>query len=164
MSELISINYWGTTYFYNPEGGRSAAAGALRESMSEPSLYRRNRVTTRMLAVLAIAAAAALVSGCSPGVDYPSLFPAVHDMPPPRADTTLDPVQVQQATEDLISARNHLNAEAPGAGQAKPPAIDPKDATAQQKQSAVKAPAPAAASTQTPAAGSTQTAGADAKP
>ena len=163
MSELISINYWGTTYFYNPEGGRSAAAGALRESMSEPSLYRRNRVTTRMLAVLAIAAAA-LVSGCSPGVDYPSLFPAVHDMPPPRADSTLDPVQVQQATEDLISARNHLNAEAPGTGQAKTPAIDAKDATAQQKQSAVKAPAPAAASTQTPAAGSTQTAGADAKP
>jgi hypothetical protein len=36
-------------------------------------------------------------------------------MPPPRADTPLNPVQVQQATEDLISERNHLNGEAQGA-------------------------------------------------
>jgi hypothetical protein len=55
-----------------------------------------------------------LVSACSPGADYPSIFPAVHDMPPPRADTPLDPVQVQQATEDLITERNHLNGEAQG--------------------------------------------------
>jgi hypothetical protein len=52
------------------------------------------------------------VAGCSPGADYasPSIFPAVHDMPPPRNDTTMNPLQVQQATEDLISERNHLNA------------------------------------------------------
>ena len=62
-----------------------------------------------------VAAAGLLVSGCSPGADYPSIFPAVHDMPPPRADTPLDPVQVQQATEDLITERNHLNGEAQGA-------------------------------------------------
>jgi hypothetical protein len=54
-----------------------------------------------------------LVAGCSPGADYPSIFPAVHDMPPPRADTPMDQVQVQKATEDLISQRDHLNAEAP---------------------------------------------------
>ena len=52
------------------------------------------------------------MSGCSPGVDYSPLLPAGHDLPPPRADTTLDPLQVQQATEDLITERNHLSAEA----------------------------------------------------
>jgi hypothetical protein len=62
-----------------------------------------------------VAAMGLLVSGCSPGADYPSIFPAVHDMPPPRADTPLDPLQVQQATEDLITQRNHLNGEAQGA-------------------------------------------------
>jgi hypothetical protein len=72
----------------------------------------------RMLAVVAIVAPAALaMSGCSPGADYPSLFPAVHDMPPPRADTPMDANQVQQATEDLISDRNRLSAEAQGDGQ-----------------------------------------------
>lgn len=37
-------------------------------------------------------------------------------MPPPRPDTPLDPVQVQQATEDLITARDHLSAEMQGGG------------------------------------------------
>ena len=32
-------------------------------------------------------------------------------MPPPRADAPLDPVQVQQATDDLVTQRNQLNAE-----------------------------------------------------
>jgi hypothetical protein len=58
------------------------------------------------------------VAGCSPGADYPSpsIFPAVHDMPPPRNDTTMNPLQVQQATEDLISERNHLTAQASSPG------------------------------------------------
>ncbi len=78
-------------------------------------MQRRLRVTTRVLAVMASVALAALaLSGCSPGADYPSIFPAVHDMPPPRADTPMDPDQVQQATEDLITDRNHLSAEAQG--------------------------------------------------
>jgi hypothetical protein len=64
-----------------------------------------------------VAVTGLLVSGCSPGADYPSLFPAVHDMPPPRADTPLDAVQVQQATEALITERNHLNGEVQGAAQ-----------------------------------------------
>jgi len=90
----------------------------------------RRAVTTRLLmgfvpggpVPLALAAVACLLlCGCSPGADYPSLFPAIHDMPPPRADTTLDPVQVQQATEDLITQRNHLTAEAQGAGQKNSP-------------------------------------------
>jgi len=53
-----------------------------------------------------------ILSACSPGANYPSLFPAIHDTPPPRSETPLDSVQVQQATEDLISARDRLGAEA----------------------------------------------------
>lgn len=53
-----------------------------------------------------------ILSACSPGGNYPSLFPAVHDTPPPRSETPLDSVQVQQATEDLISARDRLSVEA----------------------------------------------------
>src|SRR5215469_18134323 len=56
-----------------------------------------------------------VLGACSPGGDYPSLFPSVHDIPPPRADTPLDSNQVQQATEDLITARDRLTAESQGA-------------------------------------------------
>jgi hypothetical protein len=64
-------------------------------------------------ALVALAGACCLIlSACSPGANYPSLFPAVHDTPPPRSETPLDSVQVQQATEDLISARERLSAEA----------------------------------------------------
>jgi len=96
--------------------------------MSETSLHRRRSfLTPRVLAgfapapaVLALAAAACLlVSGCSPGVDYPSIFPTIHDMPPPRADAPMGPDQLQQATEDLITDRNHLNAEMQNNGPAK---------------------------------------------
>jgi len=96
--------------------------------MSETSLHRRRSfLTPRVLAgfapapaVFALAAAACLlVSGCSPGVDYPSIFPAIHDMPPPRADAPMGPDQLQQATEDLITDRNHLNAEMQNNGPAK---------------------------------------------
>jgi len=67
----------------------------------------------RRAAFLVVAAVAGLVlAACSPGADYPSLFPSVHDIPPPRTDTPLDSNQVQQATEDLISARDRLSAEA----------------------------------------------------
>ena len=80
-------------------------------------MQRRVRVTTRVFAVMAIVVPAVLaLSGCSPGADYPSIFPAVHDMPPPRADTPMDANQVQQATEDLITDRNRLSAEAQGGG------------------------------------------------
>jgi hypothetical protein len=70
----------------------------------------------RRAAFIALGAIACLLLGaCSPGADYPSLFPSVHDIPPPRNDTPLDRNQVQQATEDLISARDRLSAEAQGA-------------------------------------------------
>jgi hypothetical protein len=69
----------------------------------------------RCLASALMAVAAALIlCACSPGADYPSPFPAVNNMPPPRSDAPLDANQVQQATEDLISARDRLSTEAQG--------------------------------------------------
>jgi hypothetical protein len=107
--------------------------------LSETSVMRRQRVTPRIFAVVAMMAPAAFaMSGCSPGADYPSIFPAVHDMPPPRADTPMDANQVQQATEDLISDRNRLSAESQGGGQSgnaaapavkTPPAADSSSGT-----------------------------------
>jgi hypothetical protein len=74
------------------------------------------RIAGLTLATLAIAAAAAfLLSGCSE-----LGFPSVHDMPAPRADTTLTPDQVKQATDDLISERNHLSTEVQANGQVSP--------------------------------------------
>jgi len=107
---------------------------------------------------LALAAAACLVlCGCSPGADYPSLFPSVHDMPPPRADTTLNPIQVQQATEDLITQRNHLSAEAQGSGQKDP--TNPSNATNSQPAKTQAAPSRAISGNgQADAANGTQTA------
>jgi len=106
----------------------------------------------RILAVLAVALPAALaMSGCSPGADYPSIFPAVHDMPPPRAETTMDDNQVQQATEALITDRNRLSAEAQGQS-----ANDPAN-------QAPKKPPAGAATAPGAAANGTQTAGAETK-
>jgi hypothetical protein len=107
-----------------------------------------------VLGTLAIAAAAALfLSGCSE-----LGFPSVHDMPAPRADTTLTPDQVRQETNDLINDRDHLSTEAQAASPSTP-------ANGQQQKTA---PQPAVlrqpAAAQAPAADPTQTAGAYAKP
>jgi hypothetical protein len=91
-------------------------------------------------------------------------------MPPPRADTTLDPAQVQQATEDLITARNHLNAEAPPSSQEKSSGKGTNSAAAKTGRKNATDKKPAGAKTATPsgseaaAARTTQTAGADTKP
>ena len=97
---------------------------------------------------LAIAAAAALLlSGCSPEAGWP----AVHDMPAPRADTPLTPDQIKQATEELATERDHLAT----ATQAK----------AQQNSATRGKPAAEARKKPAPAASSAgQTAGADPKP
>ncbi len=118
-------------------------------------MQRRQNMTMRSLAALTIAAAAGLaMSSCSPGADYPSIFPAVHDMPPPRADTPLDADQVQQATETLITERNHLSAAAQGAGQDKNPANSSSPAAAN------AAKKPRAVSTQAATGGTTAAAAA----
>ncbi len=100
------------------------------------------------LGTAAIAAAIAfLVSGCSEVG-----FPSVHDMPAPRAETTMTPDQVKQATDDLASERDRLNTGSLPNGPAAAPnnTAPPKNATS----SAQPAAAP----------GATVTAGAYAKP
>ena len=122
------------------------------------------------------ASACFLVAACSPGTDYPSIFPAVHDMPPPRTDTTMDQLQVQKATEDLITQRNHLNAEAPPSTGPAKAATDPAaGASANQtanattapeikKRAAHKAKAQQAGAAPPATTASAQTAGTDPKP
>jgi hypothetical protein len=107
-------------------------------------------VISRMptVAFFALAALGCLVlAACSPGADYPSLFPSVHDIPPARAETPLDSNQVQQATEDLISARDRLTAEAAsaqGKSSTNSPANSPAKAAANSK-TAGKPPAKSSA-------------------
>jgi hypothetical protein len=111
---------------------------------SEEAVTRRG---VRVVAVLALIAPAVLaMAGCSP-VSYPSLFPAVEEAPPARADTPLDANQVQQATEDLITDRNRLSAEA-GNGQttAGAPAAAGSSGAAAQSASTASGPTPAAGS------------------
>ena len=74
----------------------------------------RERVMRLVPAASAVAVAAALaLTGCSPEVGFPS----VHDMPAPRADTPLTPDEVKQATDTLISERDHLSTATQGSGQ-----------------------------------------------
>ncbi len=76
-------------------------------------MHNPARLTRRVVAALAIAALAALAAGCSaPG------YPGVLDPVTPRADDPMTPAQVKQATDDLISDRNQLNAQAPADGSA----------------------------------------------
>ena len=112
-----------------------------------------------------LAVACLLASACSPGADSPSPFPpfpAVHDMPPPRSDPTLDADQLQKATNDLIDERNHLSAEAQsnqsGPAPATEPAKVPPTAAKQSTKPQSQPPGGPAANA------ATQTAGADAKP
>lgn len=120
------------------------------------------------------AVACLLVAGCSPGADYPSIFPAVHDIPPPRADAPMDQLQVQKATEDLITQRDHLNAETPppSSAQAKAATNPAASATADlaaaapavKKRTAHKMTALQAGAAPPATTASAQTAGADPKP
>jgi hypothetical protein len=88
------------------------------------------KTISHVLGSVALAAAvASCVSGCSE-----IGFPAVHDMPAARADTTLTPDQVKQATDDLICERDHLTNEAQAGGPAattsgKPPSASQKPCT-----------------------------------
>jgi hypothetical protein len=65
------------------------------------------------LAALAVVGTALLAAGCS---STDTIFPAVHDMPAARTETTLTPDEVKQATDSLVSERNHLDSEAQNQG------------------------------------------------
>ena len=105
-----------------------------------------------------------ILSACSPGANYPSLFPAIHDTPPPRSETPLDSVQVQQATEDLISARDRLSAEAQSSQSQNSarPSASPATAVAAKKQPVALSPVNAA-SRRPPDSENAQDAGAETK-
>jgi hypothetical protein len=79
-----------------------------------------------VLAALAVVGSALLVAGCS---STDAIFPAVHDMPAARTETTLTPDQVKQATDDLVYERNHLDTEAQSQGNVQPVAATNAPAT-----------------------------------
>jgi hypothetical protein len=81
----------------------------------------RSSVTRRLLAALAGAAACAMVSACS----APGVFPSLFGDPPPRDQATMTPDQVKQATDNLISDREHLHSCAAQIASAAPDAAPP---------------------------------------
>jgi hypothetical protein len=101
------------------------------------------------------AAAAMLLSGCSPEVG----IPAVHDMPRPRAEAPLSPDQVKQATDELVNERDHLSTATQANSPANPPAGKKAMAEARKKSSST---APSATRPAAPSGG--QATGADTKP
>ena len=86
-------------------------------------LYRAQEGRVRILGVLAgrvvaaagVLAAAALLAACSQVTDYQNAYPSLFAKPDPRAEQTMTPVEVQQATSALISDRSQLSAEAQAA-------------------------------------------------
>ena len=77
-------------------------------------LRNRRTVAARVVAGLALGASIAALAACSPGADYP----AVLDKPEARADKPMNPDQVRQATDALISDRNRLSSDAQASQQA----------------------------------------------
>ena len=78
------------------------------------------------LAALAVVGSAWFAAGCS---STDTMFPAVHDMPAARTETTLTPDQVKRATDDLVYERNHLDSEAQNQGNVQPVAATNAPAT-----------------------------------
>jgi hypothetical protein len=69
----------------------------------------------RIVAAAGILAAAVLLAACSQVADYQSSYPSLFAKPEPRAQQTMTPDQVQQATSALMSDRTQLSAEAQAA-------------------------------------------------
>ncbi len=84
------------------------------------------RIAKLALVAVAVASVAPLAAGCS---STEAMYPAVHDMPAARTETTLTPDQVKQATDSLVSEREHLNSEAQTAGGLQPVAATNASAT-----------------------------------
>jgi hypothetical protein len=99
---------------------------------------------------------ALVAAGCTE-----TIFPAVHDMPPPRPELPLTAEEVKQATDNLVTQREHLSTEVQTAAQPVPPAKIADVKRPPRKPPYVPQAAPDTAAN-TPANG--QTAGAYAKP
>lgn len=116
-------------------------------------------MTRLLLAGLALASATAfLVAGCSTD----TIFPAVHDIPAPRPDAPLTAEEVKQATDSLITERDHLSTETQTAARPAPVAKTAANA----KTGTPKKPpvVPRAAAVGPAGADGTLTAGAETKP
>lgn len=96
----------------------------------------RLSLARRLLAALVGAAACALVSACS----APGVFPSLFGEPPARDDTPMTADQVKQATDNLISDREHLHSCAAQIASAAPDAAPP-DCAAQSAGTPPGAPA-----------------------
>jgi hypothetical protein len=118
----------------------------------------------KLASVVAVAVAATVgffVAGCSEVI-----YPAVHDMPSARSDTPLTPDQVKQATDDLVSEREHLSTEVQANNPPTTGSVPPgTTASASQKKTAKQQQPqqPQAASAQ-PVPGETQAAAAYTRP
>ena len=101
-----------------PAGWGSGKRGSWME-LGGISLRKRRTLVARVVAGVALCASlATLVAACSPGADYPSIL----DKPAPRAEQTMNPDQVKQATDALISDRNRLSSDSQANQQASAPA------------------------------------------
>ena len=67
------------------------------------------------------AAAGGLPEGSPQRPRAPAAFPAVHDMPPPRATTVLSDAEAKKLEDDLIATRNRAEAAAKAAGETDKP-------------------------------------------
>jgi hypothetical protein len=91
--------------------------------------YGPRNLAWRVAAALVVAVPAVLLGGCSAALD--PTYPAIHDMPAPRADTPMNSDEIKRATADLVTERNTLNAEAQttpdnaATGSTPPPAANP---------------------------------------
>ena len=79
-----------------------------REGPAGTRVNSSGRVAKLALAALVVVGCALLAAGCS---STDTMYPAIHDMPTARTETTLTPNEVKQATDNLVYEREHLNLE-----------------------------------------------------
>lgn len=105
---------------------RNKSAARSKDASRRPASMRAFRLATAALAIMV----AAGLSGCAgisqkfadgasqaPGIGLPAnaparptaapLFPAVHDIPPPRNSVVLTNFEQQKLEDDLVAARDH---------------------------------------------------------
>ncbi len=116
--------------------GRRSGAGAGAKVRGVPvsvvgvmathsSAHRRRMTAGPSIGAAALLLAASLLGGCSSTGGLP--FPAVHDMPPERTDTTLTDAEQRKAQQDLLSARDSVESRAQQNAQSGAPSGQPAD-------------------------------------